>query len=212
MRGVLDCYSVRLKLLDYHRLRSEEERSWSRDRLQQEAGPAFVAAVEPLLPVHEEKWARGKLVRFTRSPWFDNCVQLCELYRAAGEPRRTWLRSRVDRKIGGKLGLFGLRAAILAARERSQALARASLIAFAIVDLVEGDIRDVLIGLSLLCHCARLAGADVAALLRETSALAGPAMRTLFEEWAARYPNVQGIGSMGWKEVHTEEGIGFENA
>ena len=159
--------------------------------------------------MHDEVWAPGKLIRFTRSPWFEACVQLCDLYCAATDVQRTWLRSRIDRNIGGKLNLFGLRAAILAAREHSQSLARASLIAYAISALVEGDIRDVLIGLSLLCHCAELAGADVPALFREAATLAGPAMRALYEGWAVRYPDVQQIPSMGWKQVDTDEGIGF---
>ncbi len=105
--------------------------------------------------------------------------------------------------------LFGLRAAVLGARGRSSDLVRAGLLAFAIVDLSERDIRDVLIGFTLVCHCARLAGADVPALLREVAALAGPAMRTLYGEWAERYPDVAGIGSMGWREVQTDEGVGF---
>lgn len=200
-----------MNLLDYHRLRGAEERAWDRARLRREAGGAFVSAAEALLPVHEGKWDPDALVHFSRSPWFENCVQLCELYSAAGDAQRTWLRSRVDRGIGGKLSLFALRSAILAAREHSQPLARAALVAYAIADLVAGDIRDVLIGLSLLCHCVGLAGADVPALFREVAALAGPAMRALYENWADRYPDVQGIRSMGWKQVDTGEGIGFRN-
>ena len=149
------------------------------------------------------------MVRFTREPWFEACLELCELYRTASDAQRTWVRSRIDGKCGGKLGLFGLRAAVLAARERSVALARAALIAFAIVDLAEGDIRDTLIGFALVVHCATLAGADVPALLRETAAFAGRAMQTLYGEWADNYPEVSRIGSMGWRQVETEQGIGF---
>jgi hypothetical protein len=151
------------------------------------------------------------MVCFTREPWFERCLELCELYRAATPVQRSWVRSRIDHGIGGKLGLFGLRAAVLGARRRSVDLVRAALIAFAIADLTEGDIRDVLIGFSLVVHCAALAGADVPALLRETGALGGPAMQILYEEWAQRYPAVQQIGSMSWREVETEEGIGFRN-
>jgi hypothetical protein len=80
---------------------------------------------------------------------------------------------------------------------------------YAIVDLAERDIRDTLIGLSLMVHCARLAGAEVPALLRQTGALGGAAIKALYEEWASKYPNVQSIGVMGWHEVETEQGIGF---
>lgn len=107
--------------------------------------------------------------------------------------------------------MFGLRAAVLAAREHSPYLARCSLIAFAIVDLAEGDIREVLIGLSLLCHCGTLAGADMPVLFREVASLAGPAMKALYDEWADRYPVVQRISSMGWKTIETDDGIGFRH-
>ena len=184
---------------------------WDRDRLREDAGRAFTDAVEPLLPRHEHKWSRDQFVHFTREPWFDGCVRLCESYSSASELQRTWLRTRIDRSIGGKLALFGLRAAVLAAREHSSPLARDALIAFAIADLAGRDIRDVMIGFSLLCYCGTLAGADVQTLLREVAALSGPAMSALYREWADRYPNVPAIGSMGWKEVETEEGVGFRN-
>lgn len=117
----------------------------------------------------------------------------------------------MDHRIAGRLGLFGLRAAILAARERDSALAHAGLIAFAIVDLTGHDIRDFLVGFTLLVHCAARAGADVPALLRDTASLAGPAIGTLYIEWADRYPDVAAIGSMGWREVETDAGPGFRN-
>ena len=198
-----------MNLLDYHHLRNDEVRSWDRDRLRHEAGPAFTSAAEPLLPTHEEPWSRDKLVHFTREPWFDACLRLSDLYAAATDTQRTWLRSRIDRNIAGKLNLFALRAAVLAAREHSPALAHAALVACAVTDLIEGDIRDVLIGLSLISHCAALAGADVPALFRAAAALAGPAMRALYDNWAVRYPDVQPIASMGWQPIDTDQGIGF---
>jgi hypothetical protein len=119
------------------------------------------------------------------------------------------VRSRIDRSIGGKLGVFGLNTAVRGAREHSPSRARTSLIAFAIADLAEGDIRDVLIGISLLSHCGGLSGADMPALFREVAMLAGSALSAVYENWADRYPDVQGIASMGWKEVRTDDGVGF---
>ena len=196
-----------LELLDYHRLRHEEEASWDCAQLAREAGGAFITAAEPLLPTHDEPWAPHKLVRFTREPWFDRCIELCDLYGAATPVQRTWLRARIDRKIGGKMGLFALRASILGARQHDPALARAALIAYAIADLVEGDIRDTLIGLSLIAHCATLSGAGTPALFQEVAAMAGPALNILYREWAAG--SISPIGSMGWKQVEAEDGIGF---
>lgn len=198
-----------LTLLEYHQLRHAEERSWNREQLRLGAGTAFCDSVEPLLPRFAHKWSHDQYVHVERLPWFDGCLQLCELYGSAAETQRTWVRSRIDHSIGGKLGLFGLCAGVLAARERSTLLVRASLIAFAIADLAERDIRDVLIGVSLLCHCGTLAGADMPALFREVASLSGPAIGSLYREWASRYPNVARIGSMGWREVVTDEGVGF---
>jgi hypothetical protein len=200
---------VNLKLLDYHRLRREEEQGWNRDALRREAGPEFVAVCERLLPAFEWKWNRDYLVQLVRLPWFEDCLELCGRYAAGSDAQRTWLRSRIDREFSGKLGVFALHAAVLAAREHSVPLARAALIAFAMVDLCDHDVRDVMIGLSLLCHCAGLAGADVPALLREVAALSGAALGTLLGEWADLYPGVPHISSMGLKQVETEDGVGF---
>ena len=198
-----------MMLSDYHRVRAAEVESWNRGRLRHDAGVEFVATVESLLPAHDEKWRPDKYIDFTREPWFENVLQICALYQAGTEAQRTWLRSRIDRKTSGKFGIFGMRAAILGAREHSPDLARAGLLAFAIKDLVDCDIRDVLIGFTLVCHCVRLSGADLPSLLREIAPLAGAATEILYKEWADKYPNISGIGAMGWRQVETEQGVGF---
>jgi hypothetical protein len=200
-----------LTLSEFHPLRRQEERSWRRELLQDQAGREFVDAIEQVLPRHKHKWEPDQFVHFERSPWFDDCDQICERYRSATTIQQAWLRSRIGRSIAGNLGVFGLRAAVLAARERSPSLARTSLIAFAIVDLSKGDIRGVLIGLSLICHCGSLSGAEMPALFREVASLAGQALSAVYNEWANRYPDVQGISSMGWREIETDEGIGFRH-
>ena len=200
-----------LTLNDFHGLRAQEERSWDRGVLRKQAGGAFVDTIEQLLPKDRRKWAPDQLVQIERSPWFEDCHQICERYRSATANQRTWLRSRIDRPLAGNLGVFGLKAAVLGAREHSPSLARSALIAFAINDLCQGDIRDVLIGLSLLCHCGTLSGAEMPALFREVAALSGPALSALYTSWAERYPDVQGISAMGWKQIETEEGVGFRH-
>jgi len=180
-----------MKLLDYHRLRHSEERSWDRNGLRNQAGDQFIFVVESSL---------------------DDAARLCALYRAADEPQRVWLRSRVDRALARKLSGHAIRAAKRAAREHDASLSFDALTAFAIVDLAGGDIRDVLIGLSLICHCAALAGAAVPEQLRQGAAIAGPAMQTLFTEWADGYPDVPRIGVMGWRKIQTSEGIDFRQA
>ena len=115
-----------------------------------------------------------------REPWMNDCAQLCELYCAGTEGQGTWLRSRVDGKVGR------VRAEGVAARfcdwgfERERCADRA----LAALPLC-GD-----------CRCGR-SGA-----IREVAATSGAALGT-------RYPEVQSIGSMGTRQVETEDGVGF---
>jgi hypothetical protein len=202
---------VAVTLSEFHERRRQEEGSWDRGALRKQAGQAFVDELEQLLPKERHQFAPDQFAHIERTPLFDACKQICERYQSGTAGQREWLRSRVDRLIGGNLAVFGLRAAVLAAREHSPELARTSLIAFAIVDLAGKDVRDVLIGISLLCHCARLSGAEMPGLFREVAAIAGPALSAVYNNWAERYPDVQRIGVMGWREVETEQGIGFRN-
>ncbi len=198
-----------MNLLDYHRLRNDETRSWSREDLRRKAGGEFVHAAEGLIPEECEPWSPERLIHIKPGRWFDHCLKLCALYREANEDQQTWLRSRVDRKVAGRLHVFAFLSSVLAARQKAPDLARNAATAYAIADLESGDIRDVLIGFSLVCYCAGLAGCDVPVVFREIARISGPAMRALFEDWARRYPHVQSIGSMGWREVDTDEGVGF---
>lgn len=168
-------------------------------------------AIEQLLPREKHKFVPDQFVRFKRNPLFDNSVRICDHYRSATAIQQSWLRSRIDRLLAGNLRVFGLRAAILAARERSPSLSRTSLTAFAIVDLAAGDVREVLIGLSLICYCGTLSGAKMPTLFREIASVGGLAVAAIYEDWASRYPDVQGISSMGWREVDTDEGVGFRH-
>ena len=68
--------------------------------------------------------------------------------------------------------------------------------------------RDTLISVTVLFHCARLAVGDEDAgiLFRETAGLAGPAMQVLLGE----YPNhVSSLGAMGMYQIETAKGVGF---
>jgi hypothetical protein len=103
-----------------------------------------------------------------------------------------------------RLASFGLRAAVIGAREKSLGMCLLSLIAFAVADLAGKDVRDVLMGISLLHHCAKLAGEDAGALFNEAEQLSGPAMQAVFRDYGGG-----SIGAMGWHEVETPNGVGF---
>ena len=199
-----------MTLHGYHHLRAEEEKQWDRGRtelaLQANCGdPDFTSDVERLLPPAERQpYDPGALIDVKRDPPFDQIMHLCERYRDASVGQRAYIRSRIDSKAGGRLASFGLRAAVLGAREKSLDRIRLSLIAFAIADLAGRDVRDALIGLSLLYRCASLAGGSASELFQEAARLSGSAMEAVFRDYGGQSP-----GSMGWREVDTPDGVGF---
>ena len=86
--------------------------------------PAFLDEIERLLPTVREPYAPDKPIRVECSEVFEQVARLCERYRGATGAQRSYVRSRADRTIAGNLEVFGLRAAILGARQRSLDLVR----------------------------------------------------------------------------------------
>jgi hypothetical protein len=201
-----------MNLLDYHRLRSREKESWDLAALESAARTAdatFPERVQQLLPAPEERFAH-KLPTAERGPLFEKLAALCQLYLEGTAAERTYLRSRIDRKIAGQLDSFGIRMAVFGARERSAAMLRLSLIAFAIDDLASGDVREVLMSITVPFNAARLAGADPAALFRAVAEISGPAFSAVAIDFANRDPGLQTLECMGWHQVETPEGVSFQ--
>lgn len=194
-----------MKLLDYHALREKEKASWNFADVERDA--AFVEHSQALLAVGSERVKPG-LLTLDGGPLFQKVQQLCQFYRDASPAQRTYLRSQVDFRLGGRLASFGLRAAVAGARERAPDGVALGVTAFVLADLV-GDVREVLMSLSVMLRCAKLSGADAAQLFHEVAAIAGPAMSAVLVDFSCRPPEVSTLASMGWREVETPEGVGF---
>ena len=200
-----------MTLLDYHRLHGEERDSWDLAAVEAAASrqdAAFASRVQECLPASEEKFS-GNLVQVERGPLFEKLARLCRLYLQGSPEQRTYIRSRVDRRIGSKLESFALRAAVWGVREQAPDLVRLGLAAFAIAD-IGGDVRETLMSMAVLFHAANRCGAGAATLFPEAAGICGPAMSAVLLDFLQRAPGLQSLASMGWREVETPEGAGFE--
>jgi hypothetical protein len=201
-----------MNLVDYHRLRSKEKESWDLAALESAArapDTTFPERVQRLLPAPEERFVE-KLPTAERGPLFEKLAGLCQLYLDGATAQRTYLRSRIDRKIAGLLDSFGIRMAVFGLRERSAAMLRLSLIAFAIDDLASGDVREVLMSITVPFNAAKLVGMDPAALFREVAEISGPAFSAVAIDFANRNPGLQTLECMGWHQVETPDGVSFQ--
>lgn len=194
--------------LDYHRLRSEEIRSWDLGKIESQVGPSFCSAISGLLPSVEDRFA-GDLMNLERGPLFERIASLCRRYLQATGPERIYVRSRVNHAISGKFESFGLRAAVAGAREEFTELVRLGLVSFAIADLAGSDARDTLMSMPVLVECAKRVPEGARALFEEAAGYSGPAMAALFVDFVNRHPDLQALACMGWYAVETPAGIGF---
>lgn len=197
--------------LDYHRVRSEERKTWNAAGLEAAArkrDAAFPAKVAALLPGPKD-WLTAKISSVEPSLAADKLIELCELYRAGTPEDRVFMRSRIERPSGKALLGLGRRQAVIGMRQKSIDAIRLGVVAYAIDDLASGDARDTLVYLTLLWHAAKRIGADADALFLEVAAIAGPAFSALLEDWVKRHPSLQSLACMGWQEVETPEGPDF---
>ncbi len=197
--------------LDYHRVRSEERKTWNAAGLEAAArkrDAAFPEKVAALLPGPRD-WLTAKISQVELSPVSENLIALCELYLAGTADERVFMRSRIEITSGKALMGLGVRQAIVGMREKSEQSIRLGVVAHAIDDLASGDARDTMVRLTLLWHAAKRIGADAGALFLDVAAIAGPAFSALLEDWVKRHPSLQSLECMGWQEVETPDGPDF---
>ncbi len=81
-------------------------------------------------------------------------ANLCREYRVGSSAARSFIRSGIDFLGAWTLLTFSKRTAILAVRKDRPELIRDSLVAHAVEDLAAEDVRDNLVALGLVFHCA----------------------------------------------------------
>lgn len=199
-----------MTLLDYHRLREEEKRTWSPAKLEESTRsvdgqlPERVAA---LLPREGER-THENLMTLRHGELDDRFYQLCELFRDSPAAVRTYIRSLVTPGLGRSLSGLAARAAVLGLRKGDPAQIRLGLLGFVMDDLASGDVRDTLIFITLSYHALLRSGADADAAFREAAEIASAATRAVLLDYVK--PGApRSLGNMGWREHETPDGPGF---
>lgn len=208
-----------MNLLDYHKLRQQEIKTWNLPEIEEavtQQDAAFPERVLGLLPCAEDRFS-DDLLNVVRGPLFERLAQLSQLYLECSPQQRVYIRSRLTNRSGtpvrvraaGRLGGFGLRAAVIGLREGSLDMIKTGLTAFAVAD-IGADVRETLMSITVLFHAAKRLGADAPGLFREIAAISGPAFAAVLIDFAGRSEGPPTLASMGWREVETPDGPGFE--
>lgn len=104
-------------------------------------------------------------------------------------------------------GIFGHRAATLAARQESREWLRRGLAATAVANYVIPPRRNVDIALAVHHHCARKLGVNTVDLFAEIAAYAGDAVAGHLQAFGRRSDVT--LGRYGWRELKTAQGVKY---
>jgi hypothetical protein len=207
----------RAGLFVYHDLRRQEEEAWRAadpEKSLASADPTALDEMKNQLAALDGAYSSAELasVDFVDLPLSLGdaaAARLCESYRSTDELGRSFLRSAIDSDRGWALVTFCKRTAVRAGRERRADWLSESLTAQALEGLAAGDVRDNLVALGLVYHCAQRIGADTKSLFADAASISGPAMARVLTDFAAR-DDLDGIlAAMGWSEVSAGDGIGY---
>lgn len=198
-------------LFDYHVLRERERRQWKRHRPAAAVPPAerdrLTHLLAALIPFSDEQ--EEDLVHVSATPPDRAAARLCTAYRRAINAERAYIRSRIREKQGLILLTFSRRAAVRGFQAKEAGPIRQALIALAVEDLSAGDVRDDLIALGLIYHCAAKVGADVPALFEDVARKAGPAIAGVLREFLDGDDPDDMLDGMGFKRAQSRGKTGF---
>jgi hypothetical protein len=198
-------------LFGYQCLRDQERRRWKRrppaatlpslkdrDRL--------AAQVVDLVPYSDEQMGQFVHVSPTRA---DRAVaRLCTAYRRGFDSERVFIRSLIRQKNAEILLTFSQRAATRGFQSKKAGPIRQALVALTVEDLSAGDVRDDLVVLGLIYHCASRARADIPRLFEEVAKMAGPAMAAVLREFIDDEMD-DILDAMGLEQVRSRGKTGF---
>jgi hypothetical protein len=202
-------------MFEYHSLRDKEAGQWRREK------PAATLAKEDPKAARRLADLVKKLVAFP-PPHRDELVHvapkepdvaaaaLCRAYRDATDLGRAAVRSLIRVKQAEILLSFSQRAAVRGIQTRRVVRIREALTAHAIENLAGGDVRDNLMALGLVYHCAAKVRRKPGELFEEAAAMAGPAIASLlrdFVHWDDDMAHI--LGGMGFVQVKVRGKTGF---
>jgi hypothetical protein len=205
----------RRSLFIYHEMRAEEEKQWNREDLRrllasEEADkPAnLTQQIQELASAYAPQDMQD-LVDVRPTAPDSTVTRLCREYHTGSQVARSFIRSGIELERAWILLAFSKRAAVLAVRRGEPDLIRDSLIAHAIEDLAAGDVRDNLVALGLVFHCAQAVHPEPRGVFHEVAQIAGPAIAQLLMDFMRRPDLDRILSAMGWQEVRTQQGAGY---
>ncbi|MBX3059051.1 MAG: hypothetical protein KF770_21495 [Anaerolineae bacterium] len=146
---------------------------------------------EPL-PYTVDEQIRGIVSRFT----------------AVTPAERTQFQDALAPEHRSLFGIYGHRAATIAARQNDADWLRSGLTGFAIANYTIPEKRKVEVGMAVYLHVAQKLGLNPVDLFEETAVLAAPAIAAELLAFGRR-PDVS-LGKFGWQELKTPEGVKYK--
>jgi hypothetical protein len=197
----------RRSLDEYHSLREEEMKQWEQPGFREpvekhgETRTKIAALLNGLkgLAPEPEALAASKSI-------FE---ELCRTYRESDDFERTLIRSMIDYKPSAAFVGYSELAAVEAIRSKRTVAIQNALIAHVIENLAWGDVRDNLVRLGLVYHCARAIDPNPADFFLDAAKIAGPAMSAVLADFVRRPDLDEILSAMGWEEVATPDGPEF---
>lgn len=188
-------------LLAFHELAEQEKARWQSDPpdvVMRRDGSAMIRTFDELLE-------RSRPMDMESAEADALAAELCRLYANATPTEREYIRWKIDQQQPRFLGGFAQRSAIAGLRSRDLEKVRNGLIAVAIYD-IGPDVRDVMVELGLVHHCARSVMPNPTALFDEVAQMSSPAMFHLLVGFARRTDLGDILSAMGWEEVTDDAG------
>lgn len=105
-------------------------------------------------------------------------------------------------------GIYGHRAATLAAREASADWLRSGLIGFAMANYTIPEKRKVEVGMAVYVHVARKLGLDPAKVFADAAVYAAPAIAAEMRAFSQRHDVT--LSKYGWQELKTPDGVKYK--
>ncbi len=206
-----DKYDPMTSLAHYHQLRSVERGRYAESPADQRLEAAAVASLRALID------AVGRYDGSQSSEFIDvdpirqdvAIGSLCETYREGNDDVRAFLRWSIDPPRAWGLITFSKRAAVRGLQNADPTPIRTALLALAIENLANGDVRDDLVAIGLVHHCAAAIHADPAAMFEEAAILAGDAMAAVLRDFILRTDLDRIAKAMGFRQVKSQGKIGF---
>ena len=129
-------------------------------------------------------------------------------YMAAKEPQWAQFRDGLPQEKRSLFGIYGHRAATLAAREESRDWLLSGLVGNAISNTIIPERRRVEVSLVVFMHVARKLAINPVDLFEEAAVYATPEYATTLHQFGRR-GNVT-LQQFGWKELKTADGLKYK--